>query len=381
MIPFHVIIIGAGSTGTATAHDLALRGFQVTVVERSGVASGTTGHNQGQLHSGARYAVYDPVSARECMEENKTLRKVMPECLELNDGLFVALTEEHLSYRPIFLEACARCGIPAREIPVAQALRLEPRLNLRTLAAIQIPDGVFDPYRFCLSFLASARKNGARVLTFTEVTGIDPSHGRVEIRLRRLGKTETLEGDLIINASGPWVGKVASLAGLKVEVEPSAGVMVTVGERLCNMVLNILSPPADGDILVPQRQTCILGTTSWRVNNPDDIPIPPEHVENLFSVAEHLIPEVRDPPIRGMMASIRPLPLIPEQGGRATTRNFVCHDHALEGRDRMISILGGKTTIARLMAEKICDMVCAKLGHPADCRTKTESLLSHRLGL
>ncbi len=381
MVPFHVIIIGAGSTGTATAHDLALRGFQVTVVERNGVASGTTGHNQGQLHSGARYAVYDPVSACECMEENKTLRKIMPECLELNDGLFVALTEEHLSYRPIFLEACARCGIPAREIPVAQALRLEPHLNPRILAAIQIPDGVFDPYRFCLSFLASARKNGARVLTCAEVTGVDPSRGRVEVRLGRLGKTETLEGDFIINASGPWVGKVASLAGLKVEVEPSAGVMVTVGERLCNMVLNILSPPADGDILVPLRQTCILGTTSWRVNNPDDIPIPPEHVESLFSVAEHLIPEVRHRPIRGVMASIRPLPLVPEQGGRATSRNFVCHDHAPEGRDGMISILGGKTTIARLMAEKVCDMVCAKLGHRADCRTKTESLLSHRLGL
>jgi len=74
---------------------------------------------------------------------------------------------------PILLEACAYCGVPAREIPAARALELEPRLNPRLLAAIQIPDGVFDPYRFCLSFLATAHRNGARVLTYIEVVGLE----------------------------------------------------------------------------------------------------------------------------------------------------------------------------------------------------------------
>src|SRR5438093_116056 len=87
----HVVVIGAGSTGAAIAHDLALRGVQVTLVERFGPAAGTTGHNQAQLHSGARYAVSDPASARECIEENTILRRIMPNALELNDGLFVAL--------------------------------------------------------------------------------------------------------------------------------------------------------------------------------------------------------------------------------------------------------------------------------------------------
>ena len=56
------IIIGAGSSGSAIAHDLTLRGVDVTVLERAGVASGSTGHNQAQLHSGARYVVNDPES-------------------------------------------------------------------------------------------------------------------------------------------------------------------------------------------------------------------------------------------------------------------------------------------------------------------------------
>src|SRR5512142_3511271 len=87
----HAVVIGAGSTGSALAHDLALRGLRVTVVERAGAASGAIGHNQAQLHSGGRYAVNDPESARECIQENWTLRRIVPDLLELNDGLFVAL--------------------------------------------------------------------------------------------------------------------------------------------------------------------------------------------------------------------------------------------------------------------------------------------------
>ena len=77
----HVIVIGAGSTGAATAHDLALRGLRVTVVERAGVASSTTGRNHGLLHSGGRYCVTDSASAIECIEENMILRRIMPDLL------------------------------------------------------------------------------------------------------------------------------------------------------------------------------------------------------------------------------------------------------------------------------------------------------------
>jgi glycerol-3-phosphate dehydrogenase len=379
----HVVVIGAGSTGAAIAHDLALRGLRITVLERGGVASGVTGHNQAQLHSGARYCVTDPESARECIQENRILRRIMPEALELNNGLFVGLTEEHLAYRAAFLEACAECGIPARELETAEALRREPRLHPKLLAAIEIPDGVFDPYRFCLSFLATAHANGARLRTFTEVIGLDPKRGAVQVRDRRAGRTENLPADLIVNAAGPWAAKVAALAGARVEVEPSAGAMVTVGARLCQAVINLLAPPGDGDIIVPQRQTSILGTTSWTVSDPDDIAIPPEHIEQIFSAAEQLIPEVRRAPVRGVMAAARPLLVIPGAGGRAASRGFACLDHAAQGVEGLVSIIGGKTTTARHMAEKLSDLVCAKLGVPVECppRARATPLLSHRAAL
>lgn len=380
MRPPHVIVIGAGSTGSAVAHDLTGRGLAVTVVERAGVAAGTTGHNQAQLHSGARYVVNDPESARECVQENAILRVIMPGLLELNDGLFVALTEEDLAFRPAFLAACADCGVAAREISPADALALEGGLNPRLLAAVRIPDGVFDPYRFCLSFLAAARRKGARVLTFTDVVGLDPSGPAVEIRSRRTGRVERLGADLVVNAAGPWADRVAALAGLRVGIEPSAGAMVTVDRRLCSMVINRLAPPADADIVVPQRETSILGTTSWRVSDPDDCAIPPGHVEQIVAGAEALLPAARAARIRGVMAAARPLILQPGAGGRAATRGFACFDHAAEGAPGVVSIAGGKTTTARLMAERLGDLACQRLGWQAECRTRTEVLESYRLG-
>lgn len=376
-----VVVIGAGSTGAAIAHDLALRGFGVTLVERFGPAAGTTGHNQAQLHSGARYAVNDPEAARECLQENLILRRLMPEALELNDGLFIALTDEHLAYRQPFLDGCAACGIPAESLDPAHALQLEPRLNPGLKAAIRIPDGVFDPYRFTLSFIASARANGAQFLPFAEVIGIDPRRGQVTLRRRDQGKTEIIGCDVIVNAAGPWAARVAGLAGVELELEPSAGVMATLDARLCNMVINLLVPPADADIIVPQRNTSILGTTSWRVDDPDDIPVPDEHVWQLLELAEWMIPGASRVPVRGVMAAARPLLRDPAGEGRAARRGFRCFDHTEAGAPGFFSIVGGKTTTARYMAEKMCDLICARLGMEAPCRTQLEPLRSYRLGL
>ena len=250
----HIVIIGAGSTGAATAHDLALRGLRVTVIERGEVASGTTGRNHCLLHSGGRYCVTDHESAIECIDENMILRRIMPDLLELNDGLFVAITEADFDFKQRFLEGCAACHIPARDIPVQRALAIEPFLNPKLLAAVQVPDGVFEPFRFCLAFLATARRNGAVVRRYTEVTDF-VCQGKcvagVKVTNRQTGESETIGADLVINAAGPWAAEIAAKAGVTVPEMPTAGVMVTLDCRLNNMVLNRLNKPSDGDIVVP----------------------------------------------------------------------------------------------------------------------------------
>src|SRR2546428_13232611 len=101
--PAHVLIVGGGGTGGALAHDLALRGLGVTLVERGEFTSGTTGRHHGLLHSGARYAVSDRESAIECIEENRLLRAIAPGSFAENDGLFVAIDDEDMDYLPQFL--------------------------------------------------------------------------------------------------------------------------------------------------------------------------------------------------------------------------------------------------------------------------------------
>ena len=382
MSPFHIIVIGAGSTGAATAHDLALRGLRVTVIERGEVASGTTGRNHCLLHSGGRYCVTDQESARECSEENTILRSIMPDLLELNDGLFVALTESDLAFKEQFLEGCAVSHIPARDIPVKHALDMEPFLNPKVRAAVQVPDGVFEPFRFCLAFLATARLHGAVVHRYTEVTDITSS-GRwvtgVKVKDHRTGKIRTLGADLVVNAAGPWAAETAAKAGVSVPEVPTAGVMVTLDCRLNNMVLNRLNKPSDGDIVVPQRATSTIGTTSWTVEDPDIISIPPEHVERMIAQGEQLLPAVRKIPMRAKMAVARPLIARSGTDAREVSRTFECFDHASDGVDGFVTIAGGKTTTARAMAERVADIVCKKLGIIALCRTREVPLASYRL--
>ena len=378
---FHVIVIGAGSTGTATAHDLMLRGCDVTVIERGEIASGTTGRNHCLLHSGGRYAVTDHEGAVECIEENMILRKIMLDGLELNDGLFVAVDESDLAFKGTFLAGCEECHIPARDIPVKRALEIEPYLNPKILAAVQVPDGVFDPYRFCLSFLATAKKNGATVLPYHEVTALMMSGtavSGVKVRDNRTGKEREIGADLVVNATGPWAGKIAAMAGVDVPVIPTAGVMVSISKRLNQMVVNRLNKPHDGDIVVPQRQTSIIGTTSWKVDDANAIVIPQEHVDKMIAFGEKMIPALRHNPIRGVMAVARPLIGKKNADEREVSRTFAGFDHAHDGVENFVTISGGKTTTARGMAEKISDIVCAKLGVTAECRTKEYVLESYR---
>ena len=112
----HIIIIGGGGTAAALAHDLALRGFKVSLFEKGELLSGTTGRHHGLLHSGARYAVHDPEAAAECIAENRILRHITSDAIEFNGGLFVALDDSDLEYKQSFLKACKGCGISTKAI-------------------------------------------------------------------------------------------------------------------------------------------------------------------------------------------------------------------------------------------------------------------------
>ncbi len=380
----HILIIGGGGTGAALAHDLALRGFEVSLFERGEVFSGTTGRHHGLLHSGARYAMGDPVAARECIRENTILRRIAPEALEQNDGLFVALDDADMAYRDVFLASCRSCRIPIRELSAELALTMEPALNPELKLAVRVPDATIDAWRLPLQFLATAQKNGARVYRFCEVVGIHCRSDRVRgIRVlnHQTQREKDVWGDLVVNAAGAWAGKVCALAGIQIPVLAGPGVMVSVRARLTNMVINRLHPAGEGDIIVPQRGLSILGTSLWLADDPDAIGIPADHVRKITDCSSAMVPAVKSTARHAVWSAVCPLIKSPSaKAPQDISRTFECFDHGvLDGLQGLISIIGGKATTLRAMAEKTADLVCRKTGRDISCRTADVRLLNYRL--
>jgi glycerol-3-phosphate dehydrogenase len=375
--------VGGGGTGGALAHDLALRGVRVTLLERGEFTSGTTGRHHGLLHSGARYAVNDRESAVECIEENLLLRTIAPGSFEENDGLFVALSDEDMEYYPAFLEGCEATGIPAEVLTPARALELEPGLHPGLKVAVRVPDATMDAMRMPLRFFATAKHNGAELLNHVEVTGLlidQGTVGGVAIHDHVTGRDAEVRADIVVNATGPWSESVARMAGVDVPIRPSPGVMLAVRGRLCNMVVNRMHASGDGDIVVPQRALSVIGTSSWTVEDPDDLGVPADHVERMIEEGSKLIPAVAQAPFRAAWSAARPLIGSREDAdsGRELSRTFKTIDHAeTDGVEGFVTITGGKGTTLRGMAELCADVVCRKLGSDEPCRTRETVLLPH----
>ena len=378
----HIIIIGGG-IGGALAHDLTLRGFRVTLVEKGELLSGASGRHHGLLHSGARYVLHDLKAARECAEENRILRRIAPDALELNDGLFVALDDADMALWDRFDEKCREAGIPHAQLTASQALALEPELAPTLKGAFRVCDATMDAWRLPLQFFATAISNGARIRTFTEVISVQTS-GRsivgVEVIDHRSNRVETIGSDFVVNAAGPWAAKVAAMVGLKIPLRLVPGVMVSVPARLNRMVINRLHPAGEGDIIVPQRNLSIMGTTAWTAEDPDAVKIPRDHVTRLFELGKQLIPSVMKYAAHSVWHACRPLLDVgPEREPMRISRTSDCLDHAerddLEG---FVTVLGGKATTMRAMAEQTVDLICRKTSRDCRCRTREVMLKPYR---
>ncbi|HEX6678437.1 MAG TPA: FAD-dependent oxidoreductase [Actinomycetes bacterium] len=406
-----VVVIGGGVTGVAVLRDLALRGVDAVLVERSDLGTGTSGRWHGLLHSGGRYAVRDEESARECIEENMVLRRIAPHTIEDLGGLFVLLPSDDPSYAERFVAGCAAAGIPVEELSPAQARRREPLLADGIVAAYAVPDGGIDSWALIRSMVADAEAHGARVLPRHPVVGFERDGDRLAaVRVRdQAGGGERLIGcEWVVNAAGAWAGRVGALAGVPIEMIPGKGVMVVMASRYVRGVVNACRKPADGDIVVPQHEVAILGTTSVQVEDPDDVSVDPAEVDRMVDMCAQMVPSIGTGRVLRAFAGSRPLYKPPQQadgrgsggleersGGppeetsagdtRAVSRTFTVLDHA--GRDglaNMVSIVGGKLTTCRQMAERLVDQLGERMGVTVPCRTAEQVLPgaehgSHRL--
>lgn len=373
-----ILVIGGGATGTGVAWDAALRGFQVVLVEKRDLTHGTTGRFHGLLHSGGRYVVKDPGSATECIEENRILRRTHAHCIEDTSGFFVVTPEDEGDYPDKFKAGCAATGVPCTEISIAEALRREPLLNPRSVRVFELPDGSADSFLATHATAQAARLAGARILVYHEVTdliteGADRDRRVLGAHVRNVTTGEEIEirAQMTINAAGAWGGGIGDMAGLTINVIPGKGTMVAMNHRVNNTVLNRCKKPADGDIIVPIHTVAVIGTTDERVTDPENLRIEPWEVQLMLSEGEKLIPGISQARVVRAWAGVRPLYQESYTGSsREATRAFTLLRHnERDGMQGFLSILGGKWTTFRLMAEKTVDAATEQLGTRKPCIT------------
>ncbi|WGL27715.1 anaerobic glycerol-3-phosphate dehydrogenase subunit A [Pectobacterium brasiliense] len=371
-----VVVIGGGATGAGTARDCALRGLRCLLLERYDIATGATGRNHGLLHSGARYAVTDGESARECIEENQILRRIARHCIEPTDGLFITLPEDDLGWQAQFITACQQAGIRAQALDPQEALRLEPAANPALIGAVRVPDGSVDPFRLTAANMIDACEHGAEVLTYHEVIGLIRKGDRITgVRVfdHKKGVETEIYAQVVVNAGGIWGQHIAEYADLRVRMFPAKGALLILGHRINNMVINRCRKPADADILVPGDTISLIGTTSTHIDYDqiDNMLVTPAEVETLMREGSMLAPTLASTRILRAYAGVRPLVASDsDPSGRSVSRGIVLLDHASrDGLEGFITITGGKLMTYRLMAEWVTDAICKKLGHDVACST------------
>jgi len=365
-----IIVIGGGATGTGIARDAAARGYDVVLVDRGELGSGTSGNFHGILHSGGRYAVNDPQVAAECYQENQLLRQIVPSAISETGGLFVALNDEEAAHSRILIKACEVAGIPVELLNAEQALRMEPQLSRDLKVAFTVPDGFVGGHEVLrLNRLAAVEAEvPATFLTNHVVTGVTRTGGSlsaVTVRDTLSGVLQEIPCDYVINASGVWAGEIADMVGLELDMVYDKGTMLVYGNEYSKAVLNRCRPEADGDLLASHAGQSIMGTTSRIITDLNDYEPTKEEIDLLEQEGAAMIPALGEAEVLFAYAGVRPL--FQEKGtadaasSRSISRSFKVLDHAEQGIDNFISIVGGKVTLYRRMAEAVVDLLDHKI--------------------
>src|SRR5207237_464411 len=151
---------------------------------------------------------------------------------------------------------------------------------------------------------------------------------------------------------------------IPVKVVPVKGVMVVLSHRVAHAAINRCHKPGDGDIIVPALSVAILGTTAVKVPHPEVLPIEWDEVRHMIEEGSLMADGVSTARAMRAYAGVRPLyDLGAEDEGREMSRNFAVIDHEQrDGIGGFTSIVGGKVTTYRLMAERVTDLVASRLG-------------------
>lgn len=348
---FDVLVVGGGIHGAGVARDAALRGFATALIERGDWASGTSSRSSKLMHGGLRYLQYGAFGlVRESLVERDRHLRLAP------GGV------HRLRFRVEAPGAAAslkmRAGIAVYDLFTGG--RSRGRVFAKQAS---YDDARMDDARFCLAVVDDARRNGAATLPYVRWLDWLRSGDAVagaRVRDRFSGEEAEVHASVCVNAAGPWAGEVGGCVSGE-----TPGLRLTRGSHV---VLDrspgearLFFSPEDGRVLflMPfDGETGLLGTTDLDASGPDGEPVPTlEEVAYLRRAFDAAFPRWSGWRAVGVQCGLRPL--VEGSGApSAVSREERIVEDPVSG---VVSILGGKYTTYRAVAEDVVDRIARRL--------------------
>jgi len=386
--PVDVLVAGGGITGVGVALDAASRGLSVALVERGDLAQGTSRWSSKLAHGGLRYlAQGHPAIAWESAQERAVLLRAAPHLvapLPMLTPLTPALPgPAAAATMSVFRAGDAMrrlAGTPRRRLPNArridapEARRLVPELAAAGLrGALMSWDGqLTDDAALVVAVARTAAGHGARILTYTAALRLDGDGATV--RDERTGEELRIRARHVVNATGVWAGELAPAVRLR----PSRGSHLILDAARLGHPRAAFSVPLEGSrsrfvFALPRPDATVLaGITDVPVLDPigpDDPQVTDEEERGLLrSLSSALELPLEPADVIGRFAGLRPLV---EDGETGATADLSRRHVLLEDPDtHVLTIVGGKLTTYRRMAQDTVDAIAARPGVAAGpCRT------------
>jgi glycerol-3-phosphate dehydrogenase len=371
---FDVVVIGGGINGAGIARAAARAGLRVCLFEKYDFGWGTTWRSTKLIHGGLRYLEHGELGlVFESLHDQALLLREYPDMvrplsllLPIYRGARRGVTTIGLGLTIYDLLARGRHLPGHRRLAAGTALAMEPALRARGLtAAFTYSDSqIAFPERLCIQTLLEAAEAGAVCLNRAEVTGIQRHNGRVAgvtVRDDLLHRHVEVGARVVVNASGPWVDEL--LATLSTRPRRQLG-----GTRGAHVVVDYagrgplhgLYAEARSDrrpfFIVPWRGRHLIGTTDTRYAGPPEAAAATRaDVDYLLSEANALLPgaPLVDGAVEYAYAGVRPLPASTGGAEGSVTRRHLIRDHADSGYDGLFSIIGGKLSTYRSLADDV----------------------------
>lgn len=381
---FDVAVIGGGITGAGIALDAASRGLKVALIEKRDFASGTSSRSSKLIHGGLRYLEQFQFSlVREALEERATLKEMAPHLnrpLAFLVPVYMAGTRSPLGNSKLKLSVglwlydllAGRKKIARhRWLSRDEALKLAPGLGSKNLrGGFLYYDGLTDDARLVVEVIKEAARRGAVVANYARVRGFAKSGSRIagiEVEDTLDNRMLTLNARIAVNATGVWSDEITRLADPRSRnhLRPSKGIHVVLpSEKFGNRAAVLI--PSLGEqrflFVIPWQGRTVIGTTDTDYAGGLDEPrAESEEIMRIVESAARYFPgaDISIDDVISSYAGLRPL----VGGDGKATKELSRKEEIFENEWGLISIIGGKLTTWRRMAERVVDLVARKLGH------------------